>query len=317
MRLRPLIKGIVTFVPGSQWLLPKAKASRHPPPEYYYGVWLKHIALLRAHGLDDNPRSVAELGPGDALGLGISALLSGVQRYHALDVVAHADLRENLAAFEAILALLRRRAGRPSKGWPDFDSLLDARLFPSQSLTEARLDAALEPARVERVRQLLINPGDDAAEPCLRYHAPWFDSAIVEQDSIDLVISQAVLEHVNDVPGTYQALYRWLKPGGVMSHQIDFGAHELTAEFNGYRAISEPVWKLMMGRRPYLINRVPCSEHLRAIEAAGFEIVVAMKHQRPGGVDRARLAPLWQHLSDEDLGCAELLVQARKPQRAH
>ena len=40
-------------------------------------------------------------------------------------------------------------------------------------------------------------------------------------ETLDLVFSQATLEHVDGLPDVYRAMYDWLKPGAYMSHQID------------------------------------------------------------------------------------------------
>jgi len=97
----------------------------------------------------------------------------------------------------------------------------------------------------------------------ITYAAPWSDAAVIEPGSIDVVISHAVLEHVVDLEGTYRALSLWLKAGGMMSHQIDFTSHGTAERWNGYRAYSEFLWKMIAGRRPYLINREPCSPFWR------------------------------------------------------
>lgn len=311
MRTRSLIKGLLTFVPGMERVLPKRDAGHSPPASYFYGVWLKHLAILNEQGVHGLPQSVAELGPGDTLGVGLAALLCGAQRYYALDIVPHTDLQANSKVLGEVLELLQKRAPRPTKGWPDFDHLLDERLFPSDLLTEDHLSVSLAPERIARIGQALQHGEDGGIR--IAYRAPWTDAAIVEEDSVDLVISQAVLEHVVDVEGTYRALYKWLKPGGIMSHQIDFTSHRLSREWNGYRAISEPVWKAMMGKRSYMINRVPCSAHLRMMSEAGFELVCVMKHHRTDGISRSRLAQRWQDISDDDLACSEVFVQARKP----
>jgi hypothetical protein len=64
-----------------------------------------------------------------------------------------------------------------------------------------------------------------------------------------MVFSQAVFEHVVDLRGTYEALRRWLKPGGVMSHQIDFKAHGTAKRWDGHWAYSDFIWKLLVRRQ--------------------------------------------------------------------
>jgi SAM-dependent methyltransferase len=135
---------------------------------------------------------------------------------------------------------------------------------------------------------------------------------VIKESSVDAIISHSVLEHVVDLEDTYGALYRWLKPGGWMSHQIDLKSHGLTRRWNGFRASSERLWKLAVGRRPYMINRHPASVHLRFLQAAGFNLVTQQKFLREDGVRREELAPRWAGLSDEDLNCSGLYVIATK-----
>ena len=53
---------------------------------YCYSTWLRHLILL--HKYKKNiPAAVAELGPGDSVGTGIAALLSGCEKYIALDIL--------------------------------------------------------------------------------------------------------------------------------------------------------------------------------------------------------------------------------------
>ena len=313
MKIRSVVKGALTFVPGAQKFLPKPNAGNNPGTPYYYGVWLKHLAYLAQAGLSEIPASIAELGPGDALGIGIVALLCGADRFYALDIVRHANPSENLKVLDELVVLLRERAARPTKGWPDFDHLLDERLFLGQVLTERRLSASMSADRIAAIRQMLTTQSEKSGSLSLAYRVPWSDTGVIEKDSVELIVSQAVLEHITDLEKTYRAMYLWLKPGGFMSHQIDFRSHNLTTEWNGHRAIPEWLWQVMLGKRAYLINREPWSVHLRVMKDCGFEIINAMQQYRHDGISRKRLAHRWSDISDDDFNCSEVFVQARKP----
>jgi hypothetical protein len=76
---------------------------------YCYEVWLKHLTLLWANGLRTIPDTVAELGPGDSLGTGLAALLSGANHYYALDIIRYADTPRNLMIFDQLVDLFQRR----------------------------------------------------------------------------------------------------------------------------------------------------------------------------------------------------------------
>jgi hypothetical protein len=118
---------------------------------------------------------------------------------------------------------------------------------------------------------------------------------------------------VRDLETSYQALYAWLRSGGMMSHQIDFTGHGVTSIWNGYWSCSPALWKIVVGRRPFLINQQPCSVHAQLIERQGFRIICHLKNYRSEGIARAKLSSAWRDLSDDDLTCAETFIQARKP----
>ena len=118
MRLGPVARGLLTYVPTLNDLLPSATAGGATnSASYCYGVWMKHLTLLHAHGLAAVPDVVAELGPGDSLGVGLCALLSGSDHYVGLDVVAHTSSRSNLGVLDDLSKMFRARAPNPDHGW--------------------------------------------------------------------------------------------------------------------------------------------------------------------------------------------------------
>jgi Methyltransferase domain len=312
MRVRSLVKGLLTFVPGLASLFPLQRGGHTHSVRYCYSVWLKHLTLLGELGMTRVPETIAELGPGESIGVGIAAILSGARRYFGLDVASHWNTQQNLQLVNDLAALFEARSPRPDKGWPDFDPFLDERLFPSHLLTPELLRETLAPERIANLRDALTRPNGDDGAITLKYMAPWTSPRVLKQASVDLIVSHSVLEHVVDLEETYRALYSWLKPGGRMSHQIDFRSHGLSTEWNGYRKYSEFTWTMLRGRRPFLINREPCSVHLSLMQQAGFEIDCALKNMRTDGIRREQLSPQWASLSDEDLMCSGLFVQAHK-----
>lgn len=312
MQLKVIAKGLVSFIPGAEKFLSRKGTGGTNSAIYCYGVWLKHLTMLWASGLRTMPKTLAELGPGDSIGTGLAAMLSGVDRYFALDVVRFANSAANLQIFDELVALFRRRASRPQKGWPDFDTYLDDHLFPSHILTEEGLASALSEDRIARIRAALIHPEAAQTGIQIQYMAPWFDDKIIAKESVDVILSHSVLEHVRDIESTYAALSQWLKPGGRMTHQIDFTAHGLSERWNGFRAYPEWLWTLIAGRHTYLINRQPCSAHVACLEKQQFKIICLMKNSMPEGMARAHLAARWKGISDDDLNCSGAFVQAQK-----
>lgn len=314
MRLGPLLKGAATFVPGFGAIAANVGAGSTNSAEYCYGVWLRHLSFLASHGVATVPRSVAEIGPGGSLGIGICALLSGSESYIALDAVKYSSAAANLLVLDQLVAMFQARAARPSiMQWPNYDQCLDSRLFPSGILSESVLKNSLAPDRLARIHRLVQGEKLVDGGITLDYRAPWSDANVIPAASVDFLISHAVLEHVDDIDDIYSKMAYWLKPGGVMSHQIDFDSHHLSNDWNGHWAYSDFIWKIIRGRRPYLINRLPSSYHENAIAAKGLHTLITLKKTREDGIGRAELATRFIKLSDADLHCQSLFIQARRP----
>ena len=96
MTLVRIMKGLATFIPGVYRLRQESPRGTISP-RYCYSVWLRHLVMARRGGLAAVPQAVAELGPGDSLGLGLAAILSGASRYFAFDVVQYAHNAANAA----------------------------------------------------------------------------------------------------------------------------------------------------------------------------------------------------------------------------
>jgi hypothetical protein len=67
---------------------------------------------------------------------------------------------------------------------------------------------------------------------------------------------------------------------------------------------------MIVGNRPYLINREPYSTHASLIADRGFEITREMR-DRISGIPRNKLASRWVVMSDDDLVTSGAVVQAR------
>lgn len=265
---------------------------------YCYAVWLRHLVLVAEHGLNPDPKNVAELGPGDSIGTGVAALLCGAERYAALDVVRHAEDRRNLEVFEELVELVGRRTDIPDEQeFPHLRPTLASYRFPSSLLSARRLERALAPARLAAIRGALQggNPGGP-----IRYFVPWSDPAVVPVGSQDLVFSQAVLEHVDALPEAYAAMRRWLRPGGCLSHQVDLKSHNSAPTWDGHWRLGPLRWNLTRGRRLWYINRQPWSEHLRLLAEAGFRVVWTQLARTPPTFDRDALAAPFRHMPEDD-----------------
>lgn len=259
------------------------------------------------------PSVLAELGPGDSLGIGLAAMLSGVDKYYALDVVEFANTEVNLTVFDELVELFNKREPVPDEDeFPRVNPPLESWEFPSHILTEDILQRSLDPRRVQAIRDILAGVDNTNGDLELRYFAPWFRDDVVKPESVDMVLSQAVLEHVDDLPHTYSALYKWLKPDGFMSHQIDFGSHGLAKEWNGHRAYSDFIWKVIRGKREFLLNRKPYSVHSNLIKEYGFKTIFEIKRKDTSGISRQQHSSGFCDLSEDDIETRGAFIIAQK-----
>jgi SAM-dependent methyltransferase len=276
-------------------------------------VFLCHLVSIHAAGTPARLRTVAELGPGDSLGVGLAALIAGAGRYFACDIRPFATRARNLEIFDELAAMFAARAPVPDeREIPAIEPALSTTAFPDHILTEAELAGALDRGRLAALRASIERePG--APNSAVSYVAPWSDGSLIPEGSVDWIFSQAVMEHVDDIALAYRCCFRWLRPGGVMSHQIDFRSHGLAAAWDGHRAYSDAVWRLVRGARPYLINRLPLSEHQRILQEAGFEAVAQSCVASVPTLARRRLARPFRTWSDQDLATSSAFLIHRKP----
>jgi SAM-dependent methyltransferase len=312
----PLVKGSLTYVPGLYRLKRKGTGGTDSA-RYCYSVWLRHLVKAAEAGLPTDFETVAELGPGDSLGTGLAALLSGARRLYALDAIAYGDLSRNLVVFDELVELFRRRAPVPGDDeFPEVRPLLRSYEFPNGILHPMRLREALRDSRVAAIRSALAPPAGGGRTPAasdsivIQYCAPWFNTSLFHPGSVDLIFSQAVLEHVDDVGLACEAQSRWLRPGGTVSHTIDYRSHGITPEWNGHWAYSERAWKLAKGRRPFLLNRMTHSQQRSQLEKSGFAVVSEERTSRSDGLPKAFLNAAYLCLPSEDLTTSGGFLQA-------
>ncbi len=308
--LKQTLKGLATYVPGLYAAFSKKNTGGTVSARYCYSVWLRHLVTAHQNGLSVRPSVVAELGPGDSLGSGLAALLTGADKYFAFDVVKYTDIRKNLTIFDELVTLFRERADIPADDeFPGVIPKLDTYAFPTTMLSEAYLEPLLLPERLDAIRNAILS--FDEKDSMIQYKVPWQDDGLVESGSVDLVFSQAVLEHVNQVPSVYHSIFSWLKPGGYMSHAIDYRCHGCAKEWNGHWTYSDFNWKLIMGKRPFLINRLPHSNHLKLIEKTGFKLVCNIPYQLPSKIGKSQLAAQFRDMPPDDMVTSTAFVQAQ------
>lgn len=313
MRLRslsakPVFEGLLTFLPGFKNLLNKGTGGTGSAI-YCYTVWLRHyIKIVQTLNTDLSGSHVAELGPGDSLGTGIAALLSGCETYTAIDAVEHFNADVNLAVLDKLCALFHQKHPVPGQDeFPLVKPILETYAFPSFLNS---ISKHLTKDRKKKITQALKG-FNDSSSPISFMPADSIGRA-KNDSTLDLIFSQAVLEHIDDLPQTYAMCSKLLRPGGLMSHTIDFKCHGVSKEWNGHWAYPSLLWRILMGRRAYFINRKPLSDHLQLLDEHGFDVVLLDKFHQHSALTRRDLAKEFYSLTQEDLNTAGVYILAQK-----
>jgi hypothetical protein len=281
---------------------------------YCYSIWLRHLITAQKNGFPSVYKNIVELGPGDSLGIGLAALLSGSDRYYALDVIKFAQTQRNLQIFSELVTLYKTHSDIPdSTEYPEIRPLLDNYSYPEKVLPKNDIQKNLNESKIEKIQHALQQlDSPKKTDTCIDYIVPWNSPHIIEKESVDLIFSQAVLEHVENLDEIYQYMYSWLRPGGIISHQIDFRSHGMTPLWNGHWGESESGWKEKMSRQAYTINRHPLSDHLLFLKKAGFKNVKIIPNFNYTGLKKTELSGQFSRVTDEDLVIESALIQANK-----
>jgi SAM-dependent methyltransferase len=244
----------INKIPWWGKILTKLLLSRLP---FGYSVW-QRLGLFRHGDMDSSDyaiqvfnshlnksgfvgmlkgKTVLELGPGDSIATAIIAAAHGAQAI-LLDTGAFARLE--VVPYFALLRDLRERG-----------------------LTVPNLEGCTNLEMIlERCNARYLIKGLESFED-------------IPDNSVDLIFSQAVLEHVRkkDFFSTQIECRRVLKPNGICSHQVDLRDH-LGGGLNNLRFTSK-VWESdFFSKSGFYTNRIGCGEMIDICHKAKFTVDV-------------------------------------------
>ena len=307
-KARHILTGMLTWMPLlNAWRMRHDSTGGSYSPRYCYSVWLRTLITLDRFGFKIHGAQVGELGPGDSVGAGIAALLAGAGRYIGLDYVPYSAKADLEKMFDELLQLYSEKEPVPGDAeFPFVRPRMDSYEFPTHLVDSSEFST-----RAEKIRNQLragLNSG-----PLLEYRAPWTSLPDIAEASLDLVFSQAVLEHVDNLDETYRAMFAWLKPGGYASHVIDFTSHGRSPFWNGHWAYSDWQWKMVRGKREFLLNREPLSTHLAHARKVGFEVLLSKRDQKAHGLKTPALSSQFRRFDVVDAQTSGVLLILQKP----
>jgi SAM-dependent methyltransferase len=228
-------------------------------------------------------KRILEYGPGDVPGVAMLMVAHGVEQVVCVDRFPMVRLSpKNIQIVKLMLeqlpAMLRERA----------EDCFRQPGRPESGFNPQRIDYLVTPSGLSRL-----------------------------SNEVDLVMSRAVLEHVNDLPATFRDMYAALKPDGIAIHQVDLKSHGLHRH-NPLDFLAWPTWLWsMMYSAKGVPNRLRVDAYRDAVAQSGLELV-AMRPTLIADADdiraiRPELATPFKQLSDEDLSWLGFWLVCRKP----
>jgi SAM-dependent methyltransferase len=243
-------------------------------PAYALGVVRAHLA--RVGWSDCRGRTVLELGPGDSLATALIARALGATRVYLVDAGRFATA--DLAPYRELQRLLEEEG-----------------LDPPDVASSGSLDEMLRRCEAE----YFVNGLDGLRR--------------VAAGSVDLLFSQAVLEHVRlcEFDETQREIRRVLAPGGVASHQVDLKDH-VGGALNSLR-FSHARWEgPLLSQSGFYTNRLRFSEILASMDRAGLVAEVTdAQRWRALPTPKDRMALHFRRMSNDELAIKQFDCIAR------
>jgi cyclopropane fatty-acyl-phospholipid synthase-like methyltransferase len=197
-------------------------------------------------------KHVLEFGPGNILGVALLFYAYGAQQVHCVDRFSFDVIsKENLEVYHKIINSLketeRARACSAFKKYGDPKSGFDP----------------------EKIRYFVTKHGLSG-----------------EINRYDLIMSRAVLEHVNDLEQTFLDLSKALKKGGRSIHQVDLRSHNLDRykDFD-FLTLSPFVYRLMYSQKGYP-NRWRTDRYKEWADKCGLKV---LKFESTGKLDSEKI----------------------------
>ena len=197
-----------------------------------------------------------------------------------------------------------------------YDLLANMRVFPKRYCRENVLPSSVM-SRLSKFPIGMFERGDfagalKAVAGFIRYENCAIAESSIQDESLSLATSFAVLEHVDDLKGVCEKLYRALKPGGIGFHFIDMADHRSYSGDGKFHPLSFLTEEIC----PSNMNRLRAHEQLQAQIEAGFEIV---KEERVNQVIdselRSQILPRFLAMDEKDFSTIKMYVVVRKPGR--
>ncbi|MFZ2187717.1 MAG: class I SAM-dependent methyltransferase [Candidatus Moraniibacteriota bacterium] len=182
-------------------------------------------------------KNILELGPGGSIGFGLLALKYGAKKYYVIENISHTFItNKQLLSYRKLL---------------EDNGVLISKYFIKNTANQY----AYNPAFIE-----FIKIGQDSS-----YKLP--------DESIDIIYSCAVLEHVHDLDLCFTEMARVLRRDGIMNHQVDLRDHIFSQKSIWFLNFSDYWFDKLFKNTGEYVNRKRLSDYEKLIHDKNLEIL--------------------------------------------
>lgn len=226
--------------------------------------------LLKVTPLEIKDKVILELGPGGSIGFGLLALKAGAKEYCAIENGDHT--RIDTRTFASYKKILENNHDLISKFFTH-----DHRF---------------------KSKKIRFIENDQIA------------SYAIPNDSIDIIYSCAVLEHVHNLDLCFSEMTRVLKSGGIMNHQVDLRDHIFSQKSLWFLTMSNRIFRLLFSKTGEYVNRKRLSYYLQLIKKNNLQIVTIEKNTFFNGRLNKNLL---KRYTEDDLRTLSINITLKKP----
>ncbi|OGS37216.1 MAG: hypothetical protein A2293_15170 [Elusimicrobia bacterium RIFOXYB2_FULL_49_7] len=260
------------------WLARPLLSNDRLPPSILFNACQQYLSLLTEFKIPVAGRSIVELGPGAYNLSALGLLTQGAEKIVFIEPSRHRPHPIKLKErLQHFWGLL------PEPKTPDFATLWQ--------------DIQTHHHRVE-------------------YHNAHAEKTGLSPDSVDIILSRSVMEHVRNMPLAFEDQWRILKPGGAFVHFIDLRDHFFRYPFE---MLTVPTWLWEKGLtgsgNSGYQNRLRTDDYAQLAKQAGFHAVRFLALSRAPEAYRLikkHLHPHFQGRPDEVMNITVLALSGVK-----
>jgi SAM-dependent methyltransferase len=246
--------------------------------QYFFGAkHVKYTKKLFKLFLEDTQKHfdvkgkvLLELGPGGSIGFGLLALVGGVKKYVAIDTGNHAEVSKQI--------------------YENYQNLLEDKKILKSFIAKENGNYLYNSRKI----QFLDIKQDSTYD--------------LEDESVNVIYSSAVLEHVYDLDLCFSEMVRVLKRGGYMNHRVDLRDHIFNRDSLFFLRIPEYWFLRLFGNTGGYVNRKRFSDYLRLFEKFNLEILGIKKKKKKNNKKKRLL----KKYSEDDLETVSFNILLRK-----